>query len=293
MIAFACSVTKPEVYRRCAEAGIRLAAEPDSVVAPTPSIGSVARSYNEIIGRFAGTEGLEALVLVHQDAELVDGHFCEIARSALADPEVGLVGCAGAVGVRSIAWWEASLTASSFVNRYDEHGGGDLESFSWDWSEAPPFARTGPVETLDGFVLVLSPWVLANVRFDESLGNLHGYDLDFCLQVRDAGRLVVTAPFRAIHHRALEMVPDQQEWIAAHVAVAEKWDGRYGIGAGAGSWRQRALRAEAEADAAKLLRGMTADLTTARVRELEHGLAETRTSVSWRLTAPLRLLAGR
>ncbi len=39
----------------------------------------------------------------------------------------------------------------------------------------------------------------------------HGYDLDFCLQVRDAGRKVVTADFRAIHHRPLEMVPDPED----------------------------------------------------------------------------------
>ena len=30
-----------------------------------------------------------------------------------------------------IAWWEGSVTLASFVNRYDEHGGGDLPAFSW------------------------------------------------------------------------------------------------------------------------------------------------------------------
>ena len=84
-------------------------------------------------------------------------------------------------------------------------------------------------------MLVLSPWVVRNIRFDEELGTFHGYDLDFCLQVRDAGRKVVTADFRAIHHRPLEMVPDPAEWIDAHVRVADKWDGRMGIGDGAGT----------------------------------------------------------
>ena len=45
----------------------------------------------------------------------------------------------------------------------------------------------------------------------------------------------MTADFRAIHHRQLEMVPDPEEWIDAHVKVADKWDGRMGIGAGAGT----------------------------------------------------------
>jgi Glycosyltransferase like family len=292
MIAFGCSVTKRDVYERCAAVGIRRAAEPDSTVDAMPSTGSVFRAYNDLLDRHVDVNGLEALVLVHQDAEIVDADFCATVRSALADLEVGVVGCVGAVGVRSIAWWEGSVTCASFVNRYLEHGGGDLESFSWTWNEAPAYARTGEVETLDGFVLALSPWALRNLRFDESLGQIHGYDLDFCLQVRAAGRKVITADFRAIHHRALEMVPDPEEWTAAHVRVAEKWDGSMGIGAGAGSWRERALRAEADTDAAMLLAHMKRIETTARVRELREALAETETSISWRATRPLRALAG-
>jgi len=292
MIAFGCSVTKPEVFDRCAAAGIHRAAERDSVIDPMPSIGSIFRSYNALLDRHAAHEDLEALVLVHQDAEIVEADFCSIIRAALTDPDVGLVGCVGAVGVRSIAWWEASVTCASFINRYDDHGGGDLPSFSWTWNDAPAYARTGEVETLDGFVLVLAPEVVRSVRFDESLGQFHGYDLDYCLQVRAAGRKVVTADFRAIHHRALEMVPDPEDWIDAHIMVADKWDGRMGIGTGAGTWRERALRADADADAAMLLAHMQAIQTVARVRELEAALEETVTSISWRVTDPLRRLVA-
>ena len=146
------------------------------------------------------------------------------------------------------------MTLASFVNRYEEHGGGDLASFSWDWDDAPPWAQTGEVETLDGFVLAFSPWAVQHIRFDEALGRFHGYDLDYCLQVREAGRKVITADFRAIHHRQIEMLPDPEEWIEAHIAVAEKWDGRMPrIGTAPGSWRDRALRAEAERDAASAM----------------------------------------
>lgn len=290
MIAFAAATTKPDVYRRCAEPGIARAAEANSEIRAMASIGTIFASYNALLDEFAERADLEALVLIHQDAEIIEPDFCHIVRRALADPEVGLVGCVGAVGVRSIAWWEASVTLASFVNRYQEHGGGDLASFSWAWEEAPAYARTGEVETLDGFVLVLSPWVVRNLRFDESLGQFHGYDLDFCLQVRASGRRVVTADFRAVHHRQLEMVPDPEEWIEAHIRVAEKWDGKMGIGIGTGSWRDRALRAEADADAALMLGYMNVLETTARVRELQAALDETTTSISWRLTAPLRRL---
>jgi len=139
-------------------------------------------------------------------------------------------------------------------------------------------------------VIVCSPWAIEHIRFDEDLGSFHGYDLDLCLQVREAGRKVVTADFRAIHHRPLEMLPDPAEWIDAHIRVAEKWDGRMpGIGEAPGTWRERALRAEAERDAARALARNTARETEAREAMLRDVLAETRTSISWRLTAPLRL----
>jgi len=290
MIAFGSSVTKPEVYARCAERGIRRVAEPDSEIRAMTAVGSIFRSYNALLDHFAPREELEALVLVHQDAEIVEPGFCAVVRRALADPEVGLVGCVGAIGVRSIAWWEASVTCASFINRYEEHGGGDLPSFSWAWNDAPAYARVGEVETLDGFVLVLSPWVVRNIRFDEGLGAFHGYDLDLCLQVREAGRKVVTADFRAIHYRQLDMVPDPEQWIDAHIRLADKWDGRMGIGTGPGSWRERALRAEADADAALLLAHMNELESDARVAELRRIIAENRGSISWRITAPLRWL---
>src|SRR5207237_93598 len=127
----------------------------------------------------------------------------------------------------------------------------------------PAFARTGEVDTLDGVVLAISPWVVRNVRFDESLGQIHGYDFDFCLQVREAGRKVLTADFRAIHHHSLELVSDPDVWVQAHMRVAEKWHGRMaGIGlpnwgSSEEDWKQRARQAEAEAGAARLSRVST------------------------------------
>jgi hypothetical protein len=293
VIAFGAAITKPDVYRACAEPGIRRAMEPDSVVLASDSLGSLQASYNATIDRAAELEGLEALVLVHQDAEIVDTDFAARIRAALADPEVGVAGCVGAVGVRSIAWWEGSVTLASFVHRYAEHGGGDLPSFSWTWGAAPPYARLGEVDTVDGFLLVLSPWAVRNVRFDESLGRLHGYDLDFCLQVREAGKKVVTADVHAIHNHSLDLINDHEGWVAAHVKVAEKWEHRMPqIGAGAGSWRRRALVADAERAAARVEGHRNALLADAHVAELEGAIAEATGSISWRLTAPLRLLAG-
>jgi glycosyl transferase family 2 len=284
MIAFGCAITAPEIYERHAGPGIDAAAEPDSAILAYRATSSIFRSYNLILDRAAARDDLEALVLVHQDTEIVDPELCAKVRAALADPDVGVVGCIGATGVRSIAWWEGSVTWASFIHRYAEHGGGDLPGFSWASGDRPAFARTGEVDVVDGFLLVLSPWVVRNLRFDESLGSLHGYDVDLCLQARAAGRKVVTADLRAVHNHSLELVSDTEGWVEAHVRVAEKWDGRLRGDHAGDDWKQRARRAEAEAEAARAVAVSRQLQYDARERVLD----EMRESIGWRLTEPLR-----
>jgi hypothetical protein len=284
MIAFGCAITEPAIYDRHAGPGIDLAAEGDSARFAFRATSSIFRSYNLILDRAAPREDLEALVLVHQDTEIVDPELCAKLRRALADPEVGVVGCIGATGVRSIAWWEGSVTWASFIHRYAELGGGDLPGFSWPTGNRPPFARTGEVDVVDGFLMVLSPWVVRNLRFDESLGSLHGYDVDLCLQARAAGRKVVTADLRAIHNHSLELVSDIDGWVEAHMRVAEKWHGRMPGDHAGEDWRRRARRAEAEAEAARAV----AVSHQLRYDARERVLVEMRESIGWRLTEPLR-----
>ena len=290
MIAFGSAITAPEVYERHAAPGIAAAAEPDSAILSLRATSSIFRSYNVLLDRAAAHQDLEALVLVHQDTEIVDGELCSKVRGALADPDVGVVGCIGASGVRSIAWWEGSVSWASFIHRYGEYGGGDLPGFAWDAVDRPAYARTGEVDVVDGFLLVLSPWVVRNVRFDESLGTLHGYDVDFCLQVRAAGRKVVTADLRAVHNHSLDLVSDPEGWVEAHMRVADKWDGRLAGDHGGEDWKRRARRAEAEAEAARAAAVSRALRYDAREREHERALAEMRESIGWRITEPLRRL---
>ena len=289
MIVFGTAITDLETYDRCAARGIHRAAEPDSVVLAQQGTGSLFHHYNLLLDLAARHDDLEALALIHQDAEIADADFCDRVREALRDPDVAVVGCAGAIGVRGIAWWEGSVTWASFIHRYGEHGGGDLPAFSWKADEMPPYARTGEVDTVDGFLMALSPWVVRNIRFDESLGQLHGYDFDFCLQVREAGKKVVTADFRAIHNHTLELVSNQDTWIEAHMRITEKWEGRMpGIGDGGTDWKQRARRAEAESEAGRAAAVSKKLQLDARELELQRALDETTNSISWRITAPLR-----
>jgi hypothetical protein len=146
------------------------------------------------------------------------------------------------------------VTWASFSTRFDDLGGGEIPGLSFNAEDTPSYAETGEVETIDGFVICMSPWAVRELRFDESLGQIHGYDFDISLQARAAGKKVVTADLRVVHHHSLDLIGDVEAWIAAHMRVAEKWEGRMpGVGVEGGDWKHRARRAEAKAAAAQLI----------------------------------------
>src|SRR4051794_24451650 len=87
VIAFGVAITKPEMHERAAAPGIRRAAEPGAVVLARPAAGTIAQSYNQLLEAARDLRDLEALVLVHQDTELMDEDFCAIVRPALAEPD--------------------------------------------------------------------------------------------------------------------------------------------------------------------------------------------------------------
>jgi GT2 family glycosyltransferase len=251
VIVFGTAVTDAEAYELYAIPGIRRAAEPDSVVFGHQTAGSVFHNYNLLLDKAGAYDDLEALVLVHQDVEIADPDFPAKVREAFRDPDVAILGCVGAVGVRSIAWWQGAVTWASMTHRYPEYGGGDFPAMSWRSQEAPSYAGTGEVDSIDGLVMVLSPWAVRELRFDESLGKLHGYDFDICMQARAAGRKVATAGFRVIHHHSLELISDPETWTHAYIRLVEKWQHLFpSNGADPGD---HALRAEAEAACARAL----------------------------------------
>jgi GT2 family glycosyltransferase len=290
MIMFGTAVTDSVTYDRTARKGIDRVRETDSVVLPHQSMGTLFKNYNLILDMAAERDDLEALVLLHQDAEIDDDGFCPTIRAALEDPEVAIVGCAGAIGVRSIAWWDGAVTWASFTHRYTEIGGGQFDSMSWNPDETPSFCHTGEVDSLDGFIMAFSPWAVRNLRFDETLGKLHGYDFDICCQAREAGKKVVTADFKMIHHHALELVNDPDAWVESYIRLAEKWEGRLPhLQPPTGDPLMRALRSEAESAQARA----SAITHQLRYMAMERHYLDLMAGKSWRLITAYRNLKQR
>lgn len=287
MIAFGAAITGGEAFRRYAGPGVTRASESDSQLLAFATAEPLGRTYNLILDAARELADLEALVLLSSHTEIDDPDFCAKLRRAFADPEVGVVSATGATDVRGIAWWEGRVVSGRAVHHYEEHGGGELPAVSWTDRQPPP----AEVQVLDGQLLVLSPWVVRNLRFDEALVLNHGFDLDFSLQVREAGKRLMVIDLAVTHHRSLELVKDLDIWSVAHVRMAEKWDARLGAGdTDEAGWKHRARRAEAERESARAGAFSKALILDAQVLELERSLEEKTTSPSWKLTAPLRAL---
>ena len=207
MIAFAACVGSEEKFRRCAVPGLRLAAEPDSVVAEVTTEHSIFEAYNEVLDALAGREDLEALVLLHEDTEITDPAFCARVREALAPPDVAVAGAVGARRVTSLRWWEGETYGRVLESRgLIDFGGGAHD-----------------VEAVDGLVLALSADAARELRFDSAaFTGFHGYDVDICFQARAAGRRVRVEELGVVHHTKGGF-GDEQAFLDADRRWREKW----------------------------------------------------------------------
>lgn len=207
MIAFAACIADRDKFTRFALPGLRRAMESDSPFAELSTTTSIHEAYNEALEHFATVDGLEALVLLHEDVELFDPAFGTLVRDALADPEVAIVGAIGARGVRSLAWWEGEM-----AGRVDESRGRIDHGFA-----------DVTVDSVDGLLLVLSPWAVRNLRCDtHTFTGFHAYDVDLCFSARAAGKRVVVADLPLMHHTK-GGYGDKAVWDAANEKFQRKW----------------------------------------------------------------------
>jgi len=287
LIAFGLSIVEDEPYRRFAGPGLTRAAEPDSLVLAFSSVGAMPRTYNLVLAEAARHDELEALVLVQSHVEIVDERFCAKVRELMGEPGVAVAGCVGATGPRSLAWWRGTVRSGRIRQHYHEHGEGEIEGLSL----VPPGLGPGEVDVVDGRLMVLSPWAVRNLRFDETLLHGYGFDVDLCLRAREAGRRVLVGDLQVLVHEKLEPIREPELWVEAHQRLAERWEGRWpGAQPDERSWRERARRAEAEREAARATAFSSQLAADVRVLALEKAMEEATGTVSWRLTEPLRRL---
>ena len=213
VISFGCATTDEREYRAYAAPTIERLAEPDSLLMRRHDCDSIHEPYNDMLAEAAEHADLEAVVLLHQDVSIEDELFLPKVRALLAaSDEVAVIGSAGARNVTGLAWWEGSPRGRAESPLMVP--GGNVDVYSRGNFE---------VDSVDGLLLILSPWAVRELRFDRNLaGPLDGYDADICLQARARGRRVVVGDFR-VHHYAPRDFLDHRRWVRAAVALRRKW----------------------------------------------------------------------
>lgn len=179
MIAYGCCVGSWEKFQR----NVVPRTENRRVIASSGHLGIVA-AYNMILEAVQDEHDLEALVLLHDDLELLDPDAEAKLTAPLADPTVGLVGVAGGGG-DSIYWWNHSPVG---------HQRTDVRLIDFG-------TREGDVTLIEGSVMVLSPWVVRNLRFDPRFTWFHGYD-EIGMQVKFHGKRAVVVDVATHHHNS-------------------------------------------------------------------------------------------
>lgn len=163
---------------------------------------SIAIAYNKIL-RAVREADVDALVLLHDDLEITDPDAETKIREAAERYTVA--GVAGSRGeTPTLAWWDLGCDGRQ------ETDSGPVGS-----------GRFGPVDTVDGSILILSKWAATNLRFDDRYPAFHGYDVDLCRQVADVG----VVDLATHHHTTLGWKSDmvRESWEQANLIYRSKW----------------------------------------------------------------------
>lgn len=186
----------------------RVLGSEDVVVTSPGDVRGIAAVYNDFVREARSRDDCDALVLLHDDVEIVDPNFRAKVLAAVGEESVGVVGVIGGAGLRSIAWWDARHTAGRV---FESRRPMDL---------GPPRAD---VDVVDGLLLVLSRRAFRQLSFDEvACPRFHGYDVDYCLQARAAGLRVTVRPIEVLH-RTKGGFGDTAAFDTTSRAIGAKW----------------------------------------------------------------------
>jgi hypothetical protein len=167
---------------------------------------SIAEAYNSILDAYL-PRVLDAVILVHDDLEMIDPDTEAKVLAAFEDPTVGLAGVAGGFGVTSLAWWNASTV-----------GHQQIDAQMLDFGP-----RAGDVDLLEGSFLAFSPQAVRRLRFNPIPG-FHGYD-EIAAQCKAADMRVVVVDIDTHHHTRLGFDSPQSyaAWLEGDRIFREKW----------------------------------------------------------------------
>lgn len=204
MIGYGCVSANPDKLARNVLPWVAKRGRPLMAVFGAPSMSA---GCNRVLDAYDGM-GLDALILLHDDLKILDPEAEEKFLAAF-DDDVALVGVAGGKGRTSLYWWESEKVG----HQYTDSG---LLDFG---------PRAGDVAILEGSIMVLTPWAIEHLRFDERYPDFRsGYD-DVCVTALEKGMRNVVVDVATAHHTTVGWKsPEIEAAFAQSEAIfREKW----------------------------------------------------------------------
>jgi hypothetical protein len=183
--------------------------DPQARILVRHSQSSIHAAYNSILMEAESLDGIEGLVLLHDDTVIEDPDIEGKLREVFADPAVGIIGVVGGGPHPRMQWWEGERHGYVRDNQQGilDFGGGVHD-----------------VHTVDGLFIALSRSAL-RLRFDEDrYHGFHGYDAEICAQARAAGLRVVVAQVDVYHdNKANAWYSDKLSYDINNIEYQLKW----------------------------------------------------------------------
>ena len=188
----------------------------------TNNVYCISEAYN--LG--AKQAKFEYLCFAHEDILFKTFNWGPLAIDLFnLDSNVGLVGIAGSkYKSLSPGGWATGFVFLDCYNLIQCYG----DNKSLQVANPDKGLQWAEVKTLDGVFLFTKKIIWDNHRFDEKTFNgFHGYDLDFCLQIGQTYKLLVSYQF-IIEHISFGRI--NRAWILSSILLSKKWKNLLPVG---------------------------------------------------------------
>lgn len=154
---------------------------------------NLCSAYNEGIKKAQG----EILVFMHEDTFFVEGGWADKLEKKFEDQSLGLIGIAGTQYLfpNNPVWFAAGrpFIKGQVIHELDRGSRYFLTVFNWERGDSE-------VVAVDGLFFAVRKSIFDKIQFDEvTFDGFHFYDLDICMQIRKAHRIIVTTDIMVKH----------------------------------------------------------------------------------------------
>ncbi len=208
-----CSINDQNFAAASAMYARLLSEVPHEIIRISDATG-MADGYNRGVDRSTG----DVLIFSHDDIEIISPDFAVVLLGRLR--RFDLIGLAGTDWICGPTWFQAGPPHLFGQVTHLNDPGTESNKFSVTIYGAPRRAIPN-IQAVDGLFMACRRPVFEKIRFDESIGGFHLYDVDFSFAAFNAGfALAVVNDIHAIHASNGKF---DERWESSAAQFSKKW----------------------------------------------------------------------